>query len=323
MTSLARTVSLAFSFTSVFTTMAFSAPLLSEREITARSLIQGSSQPTPAHPLGGDWSTTDLARVEAELNALGLRFPKETQINQHGATRWNFNFLSLYFPQNPQGEVFSTLKNLLAIEESQVEYSPKYDLLSLFKGGAFSTPALDALDKSYGIVGLKAYFQGGTLRGPNGEAFISAPLELSFIAVELASSFDAAKIASELNQRFGSEILATNEGMTIGDGDRIYRMVKPSGEALYVFRHGGGDCPAGCFANSYYFFSVTPEAGADLNQSDSYTIQQFLKGSNDKSPMWGYPRRFNLRAFADYNELLATLASADWWKRMHAVFASK
>jgi hypothetical protein len=73
-----------------------------------------------------------------------------------------------------------------------------------------------------------------------------------------------------------------------GDGSFIYAFQKPDGTFALVFKRGGGDCPAGCTENDYWYFDTTSQC--DVSEA-GYT-RRYFDGAclmPDQLPKWGIP----------------------------------
>lgn len=73
------------------------------------------------------------------------------------------------------------------------------------------------------------------------------------------------------------------------DGSFVYAYVTPAGGIALVFKRGGGDCPAGCTENEYWYFatdaSCTPAPAGHYHPTygDGGCVAQ------EGSPLWGRP----------------------------------
>jgi hypothetical protein len=99
----------------------------------------------------------------------------------------------------------------------------------------------------------------------------------------------------------------------MGDGDRILRAQKKGEPVHYVFRIGSGDCPAGCIEETVSYLNLYPE-------SQGYRIEK-VDGPARYHSLWGYPARFPVRIFNDFDDLVKQTASTDWSMRLRAVSA--
>lgn len=85
------------------------------------------------------------------------------------------------------------------------------------------------------------------------------------------------------------KVLHTNDPNRVGDGSFIYAFALESGFAL-VFKRGGGDCPAGCTDNEYWYFA-TDAACAPLQVGHfkaAWGTGACLATSG--TALWGLPR---------------------------------
>jgi hypothetical protein len=73
-----------------------------------------------------------------------------------------------------------------------------------------------------------------------------------------------------------------------GDGSFIYAFQKPDGTFALVFKRGGGDCPAGCTENDYWYFDTVGHC--DISP-EGHTRRAFDGACLpiDQLPQWGIP----------------------------------
>jgi hypothetical protein len=73
-----------------------------------------------------------------------------------------------------------------------------------------------------------------------------------------------------------------------GDGSYVYAFIGPHGFAL-AFRRGGGDCPAGCTENEYWYFDTDERCAA--RQVGHYRAGWETGAclSTAGAPLWGVP----------------------------------
>jgi hypothetical protein len=151
---------------------------------------------------------------------------------------------------------------------------------------------LDGLNRRFGAVRLKDEYLGDWV-----SIFFSQPLDMICV-VEAYQSVLGDRV--QLNH-------------IMGDGDRIHRAQKQGEPVHYVFSLGSGDCPAGCIHRTDYYFNLYPEGrGFRIQQVDGPPLYHTL---------WGYPHRFPLRIFEDFDDLLRKTQNPDWSLRLHAVSA--
>lgn len=73
-----------------------------------------------------------------------------------------------------------------------------------------------------------------------------------------------------------------------GDGSFIYAFQRPDGAFALVFKRGGGDCPAGCTENDYWYFETVAKCEVS---AVGYT-RRYFDGKclpADQLAMWGIP----------------------------------
>lgn len=97
----------------------------------------------------------------------------------------------------------------------------------------------------------------------------------------------------------------------VGDGDSITFIdhQKPWG---IVFKHGTGDCLAGCTQNNWYYFTCEPTSGV------IFKVEEQKEG---KFHLWGIPARYPVSAFESILDIESALSSSKWWIRLHALVA--
>jgi hypothetical protein len=87
-----------------------------------------------------------------------------------------------------------------------------------------------------------------------------------------------------------SDITAVYAPGGMGDGSFVYAFAVPDGFAL-VLKRGGGDCPAGCTENEYWYFETDSTCG--VRQLGHYHPSAAYSGppctAIDGAPMWGLP----------------------------------
>lgn len=80
-----------------------------------------------------------------------------------------------------------------------------------------------------------------------------------------------------------------------------------------MFRIGSGDCLAGCIEETVSYLNLYPDR-------QGYRIEK-VDGPTHYHSLWGYPDRFPLRTFNDFDDLVKQPTSSDWSLRLHAVSA--
>jgi hypothetical protein len=151
---------------------------------------------------------------------------------------------------------------------------------------------LDRLNRQFGAVRLKPEYLDDRV-----SILFSKPLDMTCV-VEAYQSVLGDRV--QLNNLYG-------------DGDRIHRAQRQGEPIHYVLSLGSGDCPAGCTKRTDYYFNLYPEG-------PGFRIQQ-IDGPPLYHTLWGYPRRFPLRIFEGFDDLLRKTQSPDWSLRLHAVSA--
>ncbi len=75
----------------------------------------------------------------------------------------------------------------------------------------------------------------------------------------------------------------------IGDGSFIYAFAQPPGFAL-AFKRGGGDCPAGCTENEYWYFATDDRCQVQPvgHYRAAWSTQNCLQVIG--APLWDTPR---------------------------------
>lgn len=99
-----------------------------------------------------------------------------------------------------------------------------------------------------------------------------------------------------------------------GDGDEIF--LRQSGTKLnFVFKHGWGDCTAGCINNHFHYFEVDSKADKIVKRAELKPPEWPASGI----PLWGIPARFLTTPFADFDAVLQAADHKDWWVVLHAL----
>jgi hypothetical protein len=73
-----------------------------------------------------------------------------------------------------------------------------------------------------------------------------------------------------------------------GDGSYVYAFAGPGGFAL-AFRRGGGDCPAGCTENEYWYFATNERCAAEAVGHYRAGWESGTCLSTAGAPLWGVP----------------------------------
>jgi hypothetical protein len=74
----------------------------------------------------------------------------------------------------------------------------------------------------------------------------------------------------------------------VGDGSFIYAFRRADGGFAVVFKRGGGDCPAGCTINDYWYFETSAAcAVAEIGEAHR-DFEHCMEP--DQLPRWGIPR---------------------------------
>jgi hypothetical protein len=85
-----------------------------------------------------------------------------------------------------------------------------------------------------------------------------------------------------------------------GDGSFIYAFQREDGTFALVFKRGGGDCPAGCTENDYWYFDTVDQCVVkDAGYTRRYFDGQCLPA--DQLPMWGIPPAAPPESICDAN----------------------
>ncbi|MEO8903584.1 MAG: hypothetical protein ABI627_18850 [Polyangiaceae bacterium] len=82
-----------------------------------------------------------------------------------------------------------------------------------------------------------------------------------------------------------TELYASNPDVG-GDGSYIYAFAEAGGGFALAFKRGGGDCPAGCTVNDYWYFET--DAACQI-QAVGETHSEELCTPADQQPRWGVP----------------------------------
>ncbi len=99
---------------------------------------------------------------------------------------------------------------------------------------------------------------------------------------------------------------------TVGDGNEIFYLRK-NGDHLFVFKKGWGDCPSGCINNHFHYISYDPDTKKIKKHGE-------LKNMQDAGfPLWGIPRRYTIKPFENYDDLIEKCKSEQWWVALHSL----
>ncbi|MEO7035937.1 MAG: hypothetical protein ABI548_18535 [Polyangiaceae bacterium] len=82
-----------------------------------------------------------------------------------------------------------------------------------------------------------------------------------------------------------TELYKSNPAV-VGDGSYIYAFAEAGGGFALAFKRGGGDCPAGCTVNDYWYFET--DAACQI-QAVGETHSEELCTPADQQPRWGVP----------------------------------
>jgi hypothetical protein len=82
-----------------------------------------------------------------------------------------------------------------------------------------------------------------------------------------------------------TELYMSNPDLA-GDGSYIYAFAEADGGFALVFKRGGGDCPAGCTVNDYWYFET--DAACRI-QAVGETHDSAPCTPADEQPRWGIP----------------------------------
>ncbi len=152
---------------------------------------------------------------------------------------------------------------------------------------------LDKLNKQFGVLEI-----------------VDTSLPGDWLSIQFGKPLDMGCVA-EFYRSVAGDMVEPN--LIAGDGDRILRAQKPGEPVHYVFRIGSGDCPAGCIEETVTYLNLYPEG-------QGYRIEK-VDGPARYHSLWGYPDRFPLRIFNDFDDLVKQTASPDSSMRLHAVAA--
>jgi hypothetical protein len=99
----------------------------------------------------------------------------------------------------------------------------------------------------------------------------------------------------------------------VGETNRIVRAQKKDEPIHYVFKIGRGDFPSRDTEEDVFYLNL-------YSTNEGYRIAT-VEGPPPFHSMWGYPDRFPLRIFRNYDDLIAQIGNLDWSMRLHAVSA--
>jgi len=202
----------------------------------------------------------------------------------------------------PNGDVQAIVRELQAIRKAIPQlagvhamgsYAPQELILSLNEFTPTRMPELDNLNRKFGAIGMS------DLGTPGDWTVVSFSKRLDMFCVADAYK----KVVGDLVQ----------PDYYVGDGNRILRAQKKDEFIHYVFRIGRGDCPSGCTEEDVFYLNLH-------STDEGYRISK-VEGPPPFHSMWGYPSRFPLRIFRDYDDLIDQTGNPDWSIRLHAVSA--
>jgi hypothetical protein len=167
------------------------------------------------------------AKIRGALKAIRSKFPETA--NLHARPSFALDTLAVGLTKQGQDVIKRKVK--------MTEDSPKEEPIT----GDTGIVKLDQLNAKYGATSVTAFYSPALL-------FVrfKKPMDIPVLI----------KIYAAI-----PESQATEGDEAMGDGDEIH-LKRDNQVWLFAFKHGWGDCPAGCINNQYFFFSYRPDTQA-------------------------------------------------------------
>jgi hypothetical protein len=219
----------------------------------------------------------DVQAIGKELRAIREAMPSLARVHESGS----------YVPQQ-------LLLSLAKLWSPSLTFDEKLARVQQMNSHPLATgiEKLDKLNKQYGAVRIVDTFH-----------------EAEWVTIHFSKPLDMVCVA----EAYKTLVEEVQPNYLYGDGDHIYRAQKTGEPVHYVFRIGGGDCPAGCTEETVYYLNLHPDG-------QGYRIDS-VDGPQPYHSLWGYPQRFPVRIFESFDDLVKQTESTDWSMRLHAVAA--
>ncbi|OAD22096.1 secreted protein [Candidatus Thiomargarita nelsonii] len=141
----------------------------------------------------------------------------------------------------------------------------------------------------------------------------SIRLVFDFLIVEFQYPMDIS-VLSKMYETIPEVAYVETNGI-VGDRYEIF-LIQKGKHWHFVFKHGRGDCPAGCIYEHYYYYTYIPEKQKVIKNGELPSNRSRAGGIY----LWGIPTRRAVRPFSSYKDIAKKVKdTSSWWVSLHGV----